>query len=203
MLSILQAAAPEWKFADSLSVHQAAHLWFGIDPTVSRYDLPPPTYRRVTAMHNALHSAVLRGSIPSNITDFKKSLGSVEGVLIDRDALVEYAKQKGERPAFLFDTLIDTGAEQPALQKAASGIELIKIKRHGNSTFDWNAMIGEMFRVALTPDGFDAYPTIGAMVRHLLEWFTAQEQAPDQRDVEKRVSIIYRHLGRGGENPAG
>lgn len=173
----------EWRFALEFKMEQVPHLWCGIDPGFPKYSLDDALQRKIGAAEQHLTGAVLKGALPSSISEIQRKLGTVYGVRITRVDLEAYARSIGQTPAFLFDTLIDREEPEP------------KNKGGRPAEHDWNACTLEVIRYA---DLNNLPDSQAELVRHLLGWFSDTfDKEPAESAVKAFVSKIYNGLGRG------
>jgi hypothetical protein len=125
-----------WAFADVLTVEQAACLWVRSDPAANQYRRCPDEVTRIAAIVQALSGAIATNSLAADSSrNALASIGDYSKSLVTRRALQGFAESKGERPQFLFDTLLPRATELPAPNKGGRPAE-----------DDWDA-----FTVEITP----------------------------------------------------
>ena len=110
-----------------------------------------------------------------------------------------FASAKGERPAFLFDTLISDAAanELPAVVDP----QTTQSKGGRPQEYDWDALTIEIIRIANSPDGLPE--SQAALVEQLLQWCeNTWGKQPAESSVKARISKIFRALGLG-QKPSG
>jgi len=185
---------PLWSSVDHFTIEQAAALWAGIDPAMasSSFKMGESEISRFTARKQMLVGAVMDSTLQvQSAHNTWARLGDHDKSLVSRNALVEFAIRKNERPSFLFDTLLNPNdnPETPSTKAQTKN-------RVGRPVeYDWNAMTVEVIRIA----DLDALPEKQSdLVRRLLEWFQDKYDAePAESAVKTRVSRIYRGLARG------
>jgi hypothetical protein len=188
-----------WAIVDVFTVEQAACLWVGVDPGIGVYKRSSEDEANVAAIRQALSGALASGALEGDsnlnamsiIGDFKKSL-------IKRENLRAFAKRKGQRPVFLFDTLVTTTvpAENEPPEEENSTPEPTKTKGGRPQEYDWDAFTVEIIRIA---DGIDGLPdTQAELISQMLEWcYESWGKEPAESSVKSRISLIYNGLGKG------
>ena len=177
-----------WAFADVLTVEQAACLWVGSDPAANPYRRSPDEVTRIAAIKQALSGAIAANSLAANSSrNALASIGDYSKSLVTRRALQVFAESKGERPQFLFDTLLPSDAEPPAPKP-------VPAKGGRPVEYDWDAFTVEIIRIA----DLDSLPeTQSELVSGMLEWCERTwGKQPAESSVKARISRIYNGLGR-------
>jgi hypothetical protein len=182
-----------WSSVDQFTVQQAAALWAGIDPAVvsSTFGMSDDEKSRLAARQQMLEGAVMDSKLQAR-SDHNAwaRIGNHDKSLVSRDALIEFAKQKNERPKFLFDTLLELSD-----QSASLTVQHRTKNRGGRPVeYDWNGMTIEIIRIA----DLDGLPGKQSdLIAILLEWFQNHYgEEPAESAVKARVSSIYKALGR-------
>ena len=145
---------------------------------------------RIAAIVQALSGAIATNSLAADSShNALASIGDYSKSLVTRRALQGFAASKGERPQFLFDTLLPSATEPPAPNKGGRPAE-----------YDWDAFTVEIIRIA----DLDALPeTQSELVSNMLEWCERTwGKQPAESSVKARISRIYNGLGRGRKPPA-
>mgnify|MGYP003629175429 CR=1 FL=1 len=94
-----------WALVDTFTVHQAACLWVGVDPSKQSSDRTRLEISRVTPILEMLSTAIQDHNLHVDSSrDLFASRGDFAGSRVTRNDLKAFAEGKGERPAFLFDT---------------------------------------------------------------------------------------------------
>lgn len=91
----------DWSRVETYELYQAAALWAGVPPpAVSILPLTPEGQANLAM----LKAAIRRGDLQPTLDDAPSyiRLGPTETTCVTREALIAYAEQKGEHPAFLF-----------------------------------------------------------------------------------------------------
>ena len=188
-----------WMMVDTLTVEQAACLWAGIDPSKNRYAMTAAEASRFAPILQAISASVQSGRLPADASANSLSMiGGHESSLVTRDDLMIFASAKGERPAFLFDTLIPDAAanELPAVVDP----QTTKSKGGRPREYDWDALTIEIIRIANSPDGLPE--TQSELIERLLQWCeNAWGKQPADSSVKSHVSKIYNELGLGHKPP--
>ncbi len=188
-----------WALVEEFTVEDAACLWAGEEPRSVPYHPFPGKNPAPQAIVRALGGAIKRGELQADSSDNPNvSKGIFNWSRVKREDLRAYADRNGQRPAFLFDTLLsETAAEktkQPALLREDSGLD--KSKGGRPREYDWNAFTIEIIRIAQTPDGLPE--TQAALIEQMLQWCRdGWEKEPAASSVKNRISIIYNSLDLG------
>ena len=183
-----------WSLAYAFTVDQAASLWVGAEPTGNKYTRPPAQSDRVAAIHQMLTSAIVNGDLDADsLTNYRAKFGNYSESLVKREDLQEFAKKKGQFPAFLFDTLLpgsdaaDDEIHDPPKQSRA----------HGGRPpeYDWDAFTIEIIRIA----DLDGLPDRQSeLIDTMLQWCeNTWGKQPAESSVKARISQIFNGLGRG------
>jgi hypothetical protein len=173
-----------WAFADILTVEQAACLWVGSDPAANPYRRNQDEVTRIAAILQALSGAIATNALAADSSrNALASIGDYSKSLVTRKELQGFAESKGERPRFLFDTLLPDATEPRAPNKGGRPAE-----------YDWDAFTVEIIRIA----DLDALPeTQSELVSNMLGWCEqAWGKQPAESSVKARISKIYNGLGR-------
>ena len=188
-----------WVMVDTLTVEQAACLWAGIDPSKNHYARTAAEASRFAPILQAISASVQSGRLPADASANALSMiGGHESSLVTRDDLMIFASAKGERPAFLFDTLIPDAAanELPAVVDP----QTTKSKGGRPQEYEWDALTIEIIRIANSPDGLPE--SQAALVEQLLQWCeNTWGKQPAESSVKARISKIFRALGLGQKPP--
>ncbi len=107
-----------WALVDTFTVHQAACLWVGVDPSKQSSDRTRLEISRVTPILEMLSTAIQDHNLHVDSSrDLFASRGDFAGSRVTRNDLKAFAEGKGERPAFLFDTsFLKTEIEEAPLR---------------------------------------------------------------------------------------
>jgi hypothetical protein len=173
-----------WAFADVLTIEQAACLWVGSDPAANPYRRTPDEVTSIAAIKQALSGAIATNLLVADSShNALASIGDYSKSLVTRRALQLFAESKGERPRFLFDTLLPSATEIPARNKGGRPPE-----------YDWDAFTVEIIRIA----DLDSLPeTQSELISKMLEWCERTwGKQPAESSVKARISRIYNGLGR-------
>ena len=194
-----------WNIADPLTVDQAACLWAGVDPSTFYLTRANADQTRVEAYKQAIAGAIAKREVTGDSsTNALAMIGNHDKTLVSRLELKRFAESKGQRPAFLFDTLLG-GMTALAIALAASvpvvpqmtAVEPVSPLAKGGrpQEYDWDAFTIEIIRIA----DLDSLPEKQAhLVSLMLEWCQATwGKEPAESSVKKRISTIYSGLGRG------
>jgi hypothetical protein len=101
-----------WASADPLTVEQAAYLWVGVDP--SPLLKSPKEVAAFAPRLQMLTGAIVSGTLKAETrTNGLAIVGDHKNSLVTRVDLMAFAESRGERPAFLFDTMLSSAAENP------------------------------------------------------------------------------------------
>ena len=189
-----------WVMVDTLTVEQAACLWAGIDPSKDRYARTAAEASRIAPFLQAISASVQSGRLPADASAnyCTPAIGNHASSLVTREDLIIFASAKGERPAFLFDTLIPNAAanELPAVVDP----QTTKSKGGRPQEYDWDALTIQIIRIADSPDGLPE--SQAALVEQLLQWCEdTWGKQPAESSVKARISNIFRALGLGQKPP--
>jgi hypothetical protein len=180
-----------WGMADPLTVEQAAWLWAGIDPSSSLLLKQLPAERAAIAPRlQMLTGAIASGELRANteINPLHK-IGDHSKSLVKRVDLMALAESRGERPAFLFDTMLKSVAEAPKSDPAPHQ----KNKGGRPSEWDWNSFTLEIIRIANSPDGLPE--TRAGLAEIMRDWFIGQcDSHPADTTLEDRIRLIYQYI---------
>ena len=174
-----------WALAEHLSLEQAACLWCDAEPmTIIQLGKPIATVSpAIVAIFSVLQNAAIAGSLKVSTVGATHIVGDHSGSIVARAALAEFAKSKRQFPTFLFDTVAPTINNDTQVAKSKGG---------RNPTHDWNACIGEIVRLANTPDGLPERPEL---IEHLKEWFSSRfTSEPSPSQLYEKVRPIYEYL---------
>ena len=188
-----------WALVEEFTVEDAACLWAGEEPRSVPYHPFPGKNPAPQAIVRALGGAIKRGELQADSSDNPHlSKGIFNWSRVKREDLRAYADRKGQRPAFLFDTLLSETAtektKQPALLREDSDQD--KSKGGRPREYDWDAFTIEIIRIANTPDGLPK--TQAELIEKMFQW--CQEEwgrEPAESSVKNRISKIYNGLGLG------
>ena len=189
-----------WWLVDALTVKQAACLWAGVDPSINQYARTISEVSRLAPITQLISSAIQSGRLVADSSKNSSSLfGDYSKSLVTRDDLMAFASAKGQRPAFLFDTLMPdaAGSEPPTV------VDHQRIKSKGGRPreYDWDALTIEIIRIANSPDGLPE--SQAALVEQLLQWCeNTWGKQPAESSVKARISKVFRALGLG-QKPSG
>lgn len=151
------------------------------------------------AIVQMLSGAIVAGELEANSANnaFAR-LGDHRDSLVQRSQLVSYAQFKNLHPAFLFDTIAPFKPEPDPLS-APEPVELSNpndapVQKGGRpASYDWDSFIGEVVRIANTPDGLPEKQA--DLVRKMQSWFSETYDAePADSTIKTRISKIYRYL---------
>lgn len=197
------AFSDKWRLADLFTIDQAAALWCNLDPVA--FDLLHPIEKHSEAaaiMQLIIGARRAERSGPNSWMAgpaFEALPGRAE---VRREWLMELAKSKGERPAFLFDTLLP--GRETDQETDTSPVSVPESKKSGGRPpeYDWDGCTIEIIRIA---NGIDGLPDSQAeLVRCLMGWFQSTHgKEPAESSVKARVSNIYTVLGLGRKPPGG
>ena len=189
-----------WAIVDIFTVEQAACLWVGVDPASASYRRSAEDKTNVAAIQQALSGALASGILEGDSTrNIFSDIGNFKETLVSRENLRAFAEQKGQRPAFLFDTLIGASAELELPAEDISREEPAKKKGGRPVEYDWNAFTFEIIRIA----DLDGLPeTQAELISQILEWCSLTwGKEPAESSVKSRISLIYNGLGKGQKPP--
>ena len=188
-----------WGLVDALTVQQAACLWAGVDASKNQYARTISEVSRLVPITQLISSAIQSGRLVADSSkNLLTSLGDYSNSLVTRDDLMAFASAKGQRPAFLFDTLMPdaAGSEPPAVVDH----QTIKSKGGRPRKYDWDALTIEIIRIANSPDGLPE--SQAALVEQLLQWCeNTWGKQPAESSVKTRTSKVFRALGLGQKLP--
>ena len=189
-----------WGLVDVLTVKQAACLWAGVDPSTNQYARTKSEASRLCPDYPAYFVRYSIGSTRGRFFQkfFCLRLGDYSKSLVTRDNLMAFASAKGQRPAFLFDTLMPdaAGSEPPGVVDH----QTIKSKGGRPREYDWDAVTIEIIRIANSPDGLPE--SQAALVEQLLQWCeNTWGKQPAESSVKARTSKVFRALGLGQKPP--
>jgi hypothetical protein len=184
-----------WDLVDAFTVEQAACLWGGIDPSTTRFNRTQSETAQIAANAQLLSAAVQSGDLPADSSlNALAMIGDYSKSLIGADDLRAFAEKKDQRPAFLFDTLLQSGSGPAASVSDAPGT--IKPKGGRPTEYDWDAFAIEIIRIANHPDGLPDKQS--ELIKRLLQWCEdTWDREPAESGVKARVSRIYNGLGKG------
>lgn len=182
-----------WSVADPLTIEQAACLWADADPSENSFLRSPQEKSQVAARMQMLSGAISKGVLKvDDSANALRVIGDHKSNLVLRETLEAFAVSIGERPAFLFNTMMPS----PVDSQRKPETEPVQEKNKGGRRPEWNwdAMHIEIYRVANSPDGLPE--TQAELVRHLQIWFSqANDAEPAESEIKARVSRIYNGLG--------
>jgi hypothetical protein len=184
-----------WALVDAFTVEQAACLWGGIDPSTTRFNRTQSETAQIAANAQLLSAAVQSGDLPADSSlNALAMIGDYSKSLIRADELRTFAEKKDQRPAFLFDTLLQSGSGSAAAVSAAPGP--IKSKGGRPPEYNWDEFTIEIIRRAQTPDGLP--DTRGELIELMLQWCqNTWGQEPSLTSVKNKIYLIYNKLGIG------
>ena len=171
-----------WELVQEFTVEQVACLWVGEEPrSVLRYPFPgqrPEPHGILQALTGAIQRGELR--VDSSQNPYRGK-GNFRLSKVTRDDLRTFAESKGQRPAFLFDTLL---SEDPDPGKSKGGRP---------REYDWDAFTIEIIRIANTPDGLPERQAV--LIEQMLEWCREKwGREPAESSVKAKISSIYNAL---------
>ena len=174
-----------WGLVDTLTAEQAACLWAGVDPSENIFVRSSSDKSRLDAILQLLSAAIQTGRLPADSSRNSLSMiGNYSTSLVTRDDLKALASAKGERPAFLFDTLMPDAKEQEL--PASENNHAPKSKGGRPREYDWDALTIEIIRIANSPDGLPE--TQAKLVAQLLQWCeNTWGKQPAESSVKSRV----------------
>ena len=188
-----------WALVEEFTVEEAACLWVGEEPRSVLYYPFPGQNPAPHAILRALAGAIKRSELQADSSGNPYlSEGGYNFSRVKREDLRAYADRNGQRPAFLFDTLLSEAAaektQQPALLREDSGLD--KSKGGRPREYDWDAFTIEIIRIAHTPDGLPETQT--ALIKQMLRWCQDKwGKEPAESAVKSRISKIYNGLSLG------
>ena len=188
-----------WGLVDTFTVDQAACLWVGVNPSTFSFRRSETENDRLAPILQLLSAAIQAGDLPADSSrNSMELIGNYLKSLVSRDDLIALANSKGQRPTFLFDTLMP---EIGATELPEPGSDLPAKSKGGRPReYDWDALTIEIIRIANSPDGL---PEIQAeLIEQLLQWCeNSWGKQPAHSSVKSRVSKIHNELGLGQKPP--
>jgi len=184
-----------WGLVDTFTVEQAACLWVGVNPSTPSYSRSKLENSQLTPILQLLSATIQAGNLPADSSrNVLTMTGDYSKSFVTRDDLIVLATAKGQRPTFLFDTLMpDLGGEE--LPKSVSDLSA-KSKGGRPREYDWDALTIEIIRIANSPDGLPE--TQAELIEHLLQWCeNTWGKQPADSSVKSRISKIFNELGLG------
>lgn len=171
-----QAPQSTWMLVDFFLIQQAACLWVEVDPAKTDLERSAGERSEVTAAEMMLVGAVSSGDLPQ-----------ISPSHVSRQDLIAWAQTKNETPRFLFDTLMPFSDK-----KNVADIPVAKNKGGRPTTYDWNAFVIEIIRIAED----EQLPETGPeLTQRMLNWFSeTYGKEPTQRLVSERITNIYKAL---------
>lgn len=126
-----------WDLHQRFTMHEAAMLWIGQEPSTQGLDNPDPAYQATrAALVQALKARQLDGVfMVENSHDPDAPVLWTESSVY-RDSLVEWALSRGVRPAFLARDLDDLVAKKEAEASQAAPAYSTALLRHLNAAID-------------------------------------------------------------------
>ena len=184
-----------WALTDAFTVEQAACLWVGADPSANSLSRPRSERRQIAPIAQMLSAAIQTGKIRADSSrNGLECIGDYSKSLISADELRAFAEMKDQRPAFLFDTMLQSGSGPAASASGAPGP--IKSKGGRPPEYDWDAFTVEIIRIANHPDGLPDKQS--ELIKRMLQWCQdTWGREPAESGVKARVSNIYNGLGLG------
>lgn len=181
-----------WGMADPLTVEQAACLWAGYDPSSLMWRRPQAERAAIEPLLQMLTGAIASGELQADSnSNTALIIGDYNKSFVKRADLMALAESRGQRPAFLFDTM---------LKPAASTSKTEPAPNHNNKggrppEWDWNTFNLEIIRIANSPDGL---PDTRAKLAEIMRaWFIDQfDDHPQKTTLEDRIRPIYQYLER-------
>jgi len=194
-----------WLLADAYTVKQAACLWAGENPEQYDYRRSETAASRIAAISQMLSAAIQTGGIKADSSrNIMQSIGDFSKSVVTKVELQNFARSKGQFPAFLFNTLMPDQPESPppVPEPLASGEpDSPASKKQGGRPpeYDWNAFTIEIIRVA----DLDGLPEKQVdLIGDMLQWCeNTWGRQPAESSVKDRISRIYNGLGRGRKPP--
>ena len=189
----------QWGLVDVFTVEQAVCLWAGVNPSKQSHSRSEVELSQLAPILQFISSSIQTGDLPADSSrNGLAIIGKYLSSLVKRDDLIALANSKGQRPAFLFDTLMpetasnelpETDAELPAKSKGGRPRE-----------YDWDALTVEIIRIANSPDGLPE--TQAELIEHLMQWCeNTWRKQPAESSVKSRVSKIFNELELGQKHP--
>lgn len=190
--------ADEWLYVDHFTVDQAAALWCDIDPSSFTFFNKLEANGSCAAIKQLIVGAIMSGALPYDASANPVSrIGNHSETLVTREGLRRLAEAKGQRPHFLFDTVLPATSHDVASSPSDPAITR---SRGGRPVeYDWDGCIAEIVRIA----DVDGLPGVQARVlERLQEWFQrTQRREPAPSEIKKRIAPIYDALKRDGWKP--
>lgn len=183
-----------WAGADPLTVEQAAHLWAGVDPSLSVFLFSQADRAAVAPRLQMILGAVVSGALKADAsTNYMSSIGDHKLSLVGRADLMAFARTRGEKPAFLFDTMLSEVPDAPPNQPDQHPTQLPKNKGGRPAQYDWNLFTLEIIRIAATPDGLPE--TQAELAEIMRKWFlNLLDDHPADTTLTDRIRPIYQYL---------
>jgi hypothetical protein len=188
-----------WASADPLTVEQAAHLWAGIDPSFSDFHKSQADHAAVAPRLQMITGAVVRGVLKADTsTNLRSRIGDHKLSLVGRADLIVFARTLGEKPFFLFDTMLSEVPKAPASQPEQP-TQPPKNKGGRPAQYDWNRFTLEIIRIA----HFDALPdTQAELANKMRDWFISEiDEHPADTTLDDRIRPIYQYLEKPRKPP--
>jgi hypothetical protein len=179
-----------WASADPLTVEQAAALWVGCDPSSEPRERSPGERTAILPRFQMLTGAIISGKLRADTSANPLSyIGSHGQSLVMREDLIAFAKGLGEKPAFLFDTML-TGSPR---EQNADPVSQPRNKGGRPTEYDWNGFTLEIIRIAA---GIDGLPdTQAELANKMREWFIDKyDEHPANTTLEDRIRKIYQYV---------
>jgi len=189
----------KWNLTDAFTGLQAACLWCEVSPVSTMVFLASHDKDRVGGVMQAFTAALVSGKLRGDTASNPRALiGNHESTFIAREELMRFAETMGERPRFLFDTILPASASEVAAESPDGP----KKKPGRPQEHDWNGFYAEIVRVA---DMEELPATQADLVRQMLFWFSNHYDGrqPAESEVKKRIGDIYRGLKATGWEPRG
>ena len=179
-----------WGMADPLTVQQAACLWAGIEPSSSMLMRPQAETAAIAPRLQMLTGAIASGELRADTTtNAFRYIGDHSESLVKRVDLMAFAESRGERPAFLFDTMLKPAAKAPKSDPAPHQ----KNKGGRPAEWDWNTFTLEIIRIANSPDGLP--DTRAELAKIMQDWFIDQcDDHPADTTLADRIRPIYQYI---------
>jgi hypothetical protein len=191
-----------WSGADPLTVEQAAHLWAGVDPSLSMFHTSKEEKAAVAPRLQMIVGAIVRGALKANAsTNPRSSMGNHDASLVAREDLMVFARALGEKPAFLFDTMLNEVPKAPPSKSDQHSTQPPKNKGGRPAQYDWNCFTLEIIRIA----HLDGLPdTQAELANKMRDWFISEiDSYPADTTLEDRIRPIYQYLEKPRKPPAG
>ena len=184
-----------WGLADPLTVEQAACLWAGLEPrslSSTMFLVPEAEKVAIAPRLQLLAGAIASGELPADAgTNMSSTFGHHQTSLVNRADLIALAESRGERPAFLFDTMLKPAVKASQIDPAPQQ----KNKGGRPAEWDWNNFTLEIIRIANGPDGLPE--TRAELARIMRDWFVDQcDDHPADTTLDDRIRPIYQYLER-------